>query len=572
MDLVRLILPELILIATACALFLLGVSSKSAARRAAPVIAILALLAAFAVEIVRRSQLDPFNPQAEVDPFNTFRITQFTHFIRMLVAIVSVMFALMFWPSDREATGNSALHFGADAGEFFALFLLSVAGVFLVAGADDMILLLLGIELASIPTYVMVSMSRPLAVAQEAGVKYFFLGAMSAALMLFGFSYLYGTTGTTSLRAAAQIFATTTGGTDAPVLLTAWQMLAVVLLIAGFAFKIAAVPLHVYAADVYQGAATPVTAMLSFIPKTSGMVALLKLLFVAGGGNFAVPQVIAVLLWAMAALTMTVGNVLGLLQFNVKRVLAYSSIAHSGYMLVGVTTLAFAAHNARRGMAQLVQDQALAGVLFYLAAYGIMNAGAFGVLMLLPARPHAHGFSRGTGSPPTPLPATSAETFEDLAGQGRNHPALGLAMAICCFSLIGLPLTVGFFGKVYLILPALRGGLVWLVVITMINAAISAAYYLKIVGTMFLRGEPAPGPFAPQGSAEAEVAPRALLFSRPVALAVVLSAVGTLLLGIVLPANQLLRNAVSAAAHFDERIAAEPARERTAGIALESRR
>src|SRR5439155_16252406 len=165
-----------------------------------------------------------------------------------------------------------------------------------------------------------------------------------------------------------------------------WQTLAVVMLIAGFAFKIAAVPLHFYAGDVYQGAATPVTAFLSFVPKTSGMVALIKVLFMIGGGAgaaaWSLPPQIAKLLWIIAVLTMTVGNALGLLQLNVKRVLAYSSIAHSGYMLVGIATAAWAGAQGD-GM---VVERALQGVLFYLAAYGVMNVAAFGVLMMLPSR------------------------------------------------------------------------------------------------------------------------------------------------------------------------------------------
>jgi NADH-quinone oxidoreductase subunit N len=178
------------------------------------------------------------------------------------------------------------------------------------------------------------------------------------------------------------------------------------------------VPLHFYVGDVYQGAATPMTALLSFVPKTSGIVAMIKLLYIVGGGAFAVPSTIAKLLWALAALTMTFGNILGLIQVaNVKRVLAYSSVAHSGYMLVGLTALAFGATDVDPN---IVRTSALSGVLFYLAAYGIMNAGAFGVLMLLPARKEAHGFSRGTES--ESFANTSAETFEDIAGQGRNHP------------------------------------------------------------------------------------------------------------------------------------------------------
>ena len=225
----------------------------------------------------------------------------------------------------------------------------------------------------------------------------------------------------------------------------------------------------------------------------------------------------------LAVLTMTVGNVLGLLQLNIKRVLAYSSVAHSGYMLVGVAALCYSIGDPTSAEQMSIQQEALQGVLFYLAAYGIMNAGAFGVLMLLPSRDNK--------------PATSAETFEDIAGTGRKHVGLGLAMAVACFSLIGLPLTVGFFGKFYLIQPALRGSNYWLVVLTMINAAISAGYYLRIVGTMFLRAEPAPRAGA------ANVAPIEIR-SLPVSMAIALSVVGTLLFGTILPATKGLSNQV----------------------------
>lgn len=504
-------LPEVILAAVACALFLLGVSSKVSVRRAAPWVALAALVFVFGWQLWR-----PEMNETLADPYGTFRIFYFAHYIKLLAAGIGILLVLLAWPTNSDATGNSALNFGQEAGEFFGLMLLSITGLFLVAGANDIILLFLGLELISIPTYIMVSISRPLAAAQEAGVKYFFLGAMSAAIMLFGFSYLYGTTGTTNLREIAAVFQTTgTGLKSAP---TAWQMLAVVMLIVGFAFKIAAVPLHFYAGDVYQGAATPVTAFLAFVPKAGGFVALIKLLFVVGGGAWLVPEQIAKLIWVLAVLSMTVGNVLGLLQFNVKRVLAYSSIAHSGYMLVGLTAMLYATDATAR-------NDALQGVLFYLAAYGIMNIGAFGVLMLLPAKP---GSGRGGHVPA----ATSAETFEDLAGQGKRYPALGLAMTVCCLSLTGIPLTVGFFGKFYLIRPALNTESYWLVIITMINAAISAAYYLRIIAAMFLRGE--------ETGRERDAAmmkPAAVsLFSgaMPIVLAVLISVLGTLLFGTVL--------------------------------------
>ncbi len=291
------------------------------------------------------------------------------------------------------------------------------------------------------------------------------------------------------------------------------------MIIAGFCFKLAAVPLHFYAGDVYQGAATPVTALLSFVPKVAGMVALLiKILYCIGGPQWGVPPEIGKLIWVLAVLTMTVGNVLGLLQLNIKRVLAYSSVAHTGYMLVGIAAMCNSGGNSG------VYIQALQGVLFYLAAYGIMNAAAFGVLMLLPAR--------------NPQPATSAETFEDIAGTGRKHVVLGLAMATACFSLIGLPLTVGFFGKLYLIRPAAQMAEThWPRRITMCNAAISAGYYLRIVSAMFLR---------------TEVAPRAIpasspppIVSLPVTLAIALSVAGTILFGTVLPATTMLTNHVA---------------------------
>jgi len=269
--------------------------------------------------------------------------------------------------------------------------------------------------------------------------------------------------------------------------------------------------------------------------------------------SWAVPDQIVRLLWVLAALTMTAGNALALMQTNVKRVLAYSSVAHSGYMLVGLTALAGAhASGGAAIQAMRVQNQALEGVLFYLAAYGIMNVAAFGVLALLPTRQAAAATPRGLPIEQTP-PATTAETFDDLAGQGRRHPLLALAMAVSCFSLIGLPLTVGFFGKLYLIKPALDGRFYWLVVVTVVNAAISAAYYLRIVATMFLRSDPVTDlamesditDAAAEGTAAEPFARRAF----PLVAAVGLSVALTLLFGTVFPAtSQLSLRARDAAA------------------------
>jgi NADH-quinone oxidoreductase subunit N len=514
----HLLLPEIILTSVACLLMLMGCSNKISVRRTVPVLALLSLVAVFAV-LCRQASI-----HATGDAAGTLRLFHFSLYIKLLSTGVGALLLLLAWPSNSQATGNSAMNVGQETGEFFALMLFSIVGIFLVASANDLILLFLGIELASIPTYIMVSISRPHSVAQEAGVKYFFLGAMAAAVMLLGFSYLYGVTGTLKLDEISHVLHAhlASGSAMAP-----WTMLALVILIAGFAFKLAAVPLHVYAGDVYQGAATPVTAFLSFVPKTTGMVALIKVLAATGGPNWQFPPQISKLLWVMAVLTMSFGNVLGLLQYNIKRLLAYSSVAHSGYMLVGITALV-GAYSSTSEAAQ-VQNSALQGVLFYQAAYGITNVAAFGVLMLLPSRDSVWG--RGTGS---------AESFEDLAGAGRRYPGLGLCMAVCCFSLIGIPLTVGFLGKLLLIKPALAGDFKWLAGITVLNAAISAAYYLRIVETMFLRDPPT--------ESNVESMPRPF----PIGLAIGLSVLGILLLGVMLPLTQVVTTAAANAAQLDD--------------------
>lgn len=496
-----LILPELIVALTACALFILGASKATAARRSAPVIALLALLGAAILSAVGA----PGTTDAG-DAYGSFKVTDMSTMLRVLACLVSVMFVLLAWPSDKTATSNRSISFGGEACEFFALLLLSVTGMMVVADSNDLATLFLGIELASIPTYVMVTMSRPTEVAQEAGVKYFFLGAAAAAIMLFGISYLYGTTGETNFDKLREHF----NGLRADNLpVPKLVLLAATLMIVGFCFKLAAAPLHFYAGDVYQGAATPVTALLSFVPKTTGVIAIVKLLFILGGQSFAVPPEIGKLIWWLAVVTMTVGNVLGLLQLNVKRVLAYSSVAHSGYLLMGLAVMSGLDEGGSR-------SSALQALLFYLIAYGVMNAAAFGVLMLLPSR--------------SDTPSTTAETYDDLAGTARANPMLGLAMAVSCFSLIGMPLTIGFFGKLYLVRAALEAGasqwMVWLVVITMLNAAVSAAYYLKIVATMWSRADAGPLPHGTVRPAEK---------SLPISLAVGFSVFVTLVFGVALP-------------------------------------
>jgi len=522
--------PEILLVTVGSLLLLLGAVQSAFARKLAPVFAFAALVIVFGKLLVHAPAQMP-----SADQWNTVFVYTFQEYVKLIAAGTGILLVLLAWPTNADGTGNPAIQYGHETAEFFGLMLLSLSGIMFVASANDLIILFLGIELASIPTYIMVSISRPLPVAQEAGVKYFFLGAMAAAIMLFGFSYLYGTTGQTRLTDIARVIHMNGPGHE-------WQILAVSMLLIGFGFKIAAVPLHAYAGDVYQGAATPVTAFLAFVPKTSGFIAILKVLYyvgTVGNSHWILPDTIAKLLWIMAVLTMFVGNVLGLLQHNIKRLLAYSSVAHSGYMLAAITALVSTTNPQ-------VQAAAVGGVLFYLAAYGIMNSGAFGVLMMLPGRdtPMAGHLEPNTpGTPPQTTPTgSSAETFDDIAGQGRKYPVLGLAMAICCWSLTGLPLTVGFFGKFYLIKPIVLAAtgdvktrMVWLAALLVINAAIAAAYYLRIVTAMFIRPEPAPLPSSSAGGPREPIATMARPW--PVIAGIYLSVLGTLVYGINLPAT-----------------------------------
>lgn len=508
--------PVLALIAASCVLLLLSALKPATARSVGPVFTVLVLAA------VGAGSFALYGSPSEDIFTRSLRSENLSQYIRLLVCGAGILFVLLAWPGKRaETSGNGSLAVGSELGEYFALLLLSLSGVLLTVDANNLILLFLGLELASIPTYIMVSISRPLAQAQEAGVKYFFLGAMSAAIMLLGFSYLYGATGSILLSGNIESIATAfSHSPTGPVTFTSLQELAVILLVAGFAFKMAAFPMNVYAADVYQGAASPLTAMLSVVPKTTGLVAIIKLLQVVGGQDLGVPSRILTLLAVLAAITMTIGNIMALLQFNVKRTMAYSSVAQSGYLLAGVVGAL-----SLRGNTEL-QKAALAGVLVYLATYAVMNTGVFAVLQQLPARKRFG--DDATDEQLIERGSASAETFEDMAGYGRHHPLLGLAMAVCCLSLIGVPATAGFLGKLLLAKPLLDGHMGWLLVVLFINAAISAGYYLRIPATLFFR---------PLPEAMTSKSP---LKSLPASLAAALCTIAVLAFGLGLPLSNRL--------------------------------
>lgn len=458
--------PEITLLAGACVCMLIGLSPSARLRKMPAWIAASSLLIAGAILC--------YNPTAKVELLPLALPTSLVPFVKLAIVGVGLLLLLVTSgvPEGLQQTRDAEAHKAQGKpfepgntlrGEFFAFFLLSLTGAMLCAAAEDLVWLFLALELTSLPTYVMVATTRDRAQAQEAAVKYFFLGAMAAAVFLYGFTLIYGATGSTQYQEIYAYLAhqTATGGGVSPLFIVGMA-----LAIIGVSFKIAAVPMHFYTADVYQGAAAPVTAFLAFVPKIAGFVSLLGLLGLTAALDVQHRQPVIWLLWTMAVLTMTVGNVLGLLQTNVKRVLAYSSIAHTGYMLVGLIVVVTASNTALTDAQQPIGNGA-AALVFYLIAYGLATLGAFAVLGSVTYR------------------GEEAQTFDDIAGLGRQNPLLGAIMIISILSLVGLPPLVGFLGKIYLFGSAIQHGYVWLVVIAVLNSAVSAVYYLRIISACY---------------------------------------------------------------------------------------
>jgi NADH-quinone oxidoreductase subunit N len=442
-----LVVPEVILVAAACVLFIGSTIRGSRSLWAiAALVAIGAAVAALVLNPISTSNLNP-----AVSPIWPDGLTMF---IRWASLASTVVLVFLTWSEVSDAL----------AGEYFGCLLMIAAGVNLTAGANELITLFLALELVSIPTYVLLYLAKNDRPAQESAVKYFLLSIFSSAFVLFGFSYLAGQTGTTNIPALLDAFAGAGDG-RLPVL----ALVAVVFVVAGLGFRITAVPFHFYAPDVYQGTTAGAAALLAVIPKLAGFSALIRLLGLVGptatepalAADFHVP----LLLWILATITMTLGNAVALWQDNLQRILAYSSIAHAGYMLVGLTTAPVLA-------AQPGAPGGVPAILFYLVAYSAMTLGAFGVIALLSSA------------------GRRVETVDDLAGLSRTHPGLALTMSALLFSLIGLPLTAGFAGKLMLLFGAIEVPqqlYVWLAVIMVLNAAVGAYYYLRIVGVMYLR-------------------------------------------------------------------------------------
>ncbi|HXT58116.1 MAG TPA: NADH-quinone oxidoreductase subunit N [Pirellulales bacterium] len=388
-------------------------------------------------------------------------IDELGQYIRWLALVVGAALVLLSAQPDK----------GVQEPEFIGTLLLAISGAMLVGSAGDLVLFFLGVELISIPTYVLLYLGRQDAASPEAAVKYFFLSILSSALTLYGFSFLYGVGRSTDLVAIQNALAAEAAD---PTGLRMLAAVAMVLIFAGMGFKVAAAPFHFYAPDVYQGTTNGNAGVLAVLPKIAGFVALVRITAVAMPGLETFGWRIALVL---AVLTMTVGNVIALWQDNIRRLLAYSSIAHAGYMLIGLA-VGFATVESIDDASRL---DGVGALLFYLTVYALATAGTFAALTYL-----------GGGG-------RQIDGVDELAGLARTHPTTALCLAVFMFSLAGLPPLAGFWGKYSLFYTALnvdrapdgdsllRMWFLFLAVAGALNAAIAAAYYLRIISAMYFR-------------------------------------------------------------------------------------
>ena len=381
-------------------------------------------------------------------------------------------------------------------GEYYALMLLSVAGMMAMAAGYDIVLIFIGLELMAISTYVLVGFLRRDRRSNEAALKYLLLGAFSSGIFAYGLSLFYGLTGSTNLGIiASQLSRILAKDPHNPIAIVALLTTAT-----GLLFKIAAVPFHQWAPDAYEGAPTSITGFMSVAVKAAGWAMLLRVLL---WGLLPMRSVWVPLIVFVAIATMTGANFAALTQTNVKRLLAYSSIAHVGYMLLGLVA----------GSPTELSPDGIKGILIYLLVYTFTTAGAFGVILLL---------ERG---------GEEAVRLEDTAGLANRHPLLGLALTIFLLSLIGIPPTAGFVGKFYLFGAAVRSGYYWLAVIGVLNSAIAAYYYLRVIVSMYMR--------------EPEGTPTSVVPSFAGALALVVALWGVVQLGLLpAPLFDLAQSAV----------------------------
>jgi NADH-quinone oxidoreductase subunit N len=425
------ILPEIFLSVLAMVLLLINVFIPGDRKAYLGYLSFIGIVAAgVLVAAGWGGHIESFSGSVVLDNFATFF---------KMIFLVSAGLAILISDQYMEREG-------CNQGELYPLILFTVVGMMLMASGTDLMTVFLGLEVMSVSLYVLAGFNRTNIKSNEAGLKYFLLGAFSTGFLLYGMALTYGATGTTQISKIAAAV----GQMSLPsanIMLVAGMLL----MLSGFAFKVAAAPFHMWTPDVYEGAPTPMTAFMSAGPKAAGFAAALRIFLVA------LPTLQVEwgqVLWVLAVVTMTVGNITALRQDNIKRMLAYSSIAHAGYALVGFT--------AGNGTGT-------AGILFYMLSYAFMNIGAFAIIILVGKKGESNG------------------NVQDFAGLGVKHPVLAVAMSIFLFSLAGMPPTAGFIGKFYLFSGAIQKGYIWLAVIGVLNSAASVYYYLRVMVYMYMK-------------------------------------------------------------------------------------
>jgi NADH-quinone oxidoreductase subunit N len=432
------ILPLVFLVGWACLLLLVDLFIPKDHKGITALLAAIGLIVSMALTLTQLGlSTAAFNDMIVVDGFSLF-----LNLIFLGSGLVGVALAFDYLK-----------RMGLERGEYYVLLLFSITGMMLMGLAADLIVVFLALELLSIPLYVLAGFARPQVQSEEASLKYFLLGAFSAGFMVYGIALVFGATGATGLSEIVAAFSAATAD-------VALASIGAALVMVGLGFKVAAVPFHMWTPDVYQGAPSAVTAFMSVGAKAAGFAALLRVFVLAFP---AISMDLTPVLWALAALTMILGNVVAISQSNIKRLLAYSSIAHAGYILMALVPY------GQEGVA----GDAVASALFYLMAYAFTNFAAWAVVISLEK-------SEGRGL-----------AISDYAGMGRKHPALAAVMAVAMLSFTGVPPTLGFLGKFYLFRTVLEGGFVWLAIIGVLTSLISAYYYLRVVIVMYMQdGEP----------------------------------------------------------------------------------
>jgi NADH-quinone oxidoreductase subunit N len=431
------LLPYLILTVWTCVLLLVDLFIPKGRKGITAFLSALGLAITLGYSITQVGiESTGFNSMVALDGFSTFA---------NILLLTSGLFAIAL------AYGYTK-RMGIERGEYYTLTLFSLTGMMLMAQANDLIMVFLALELLSIPLYVLSAISRKVN-SEESGVKYFLLGAFASGFVVYGTALIFGATGSTNLNV---IFIQSASGATSGLLLA----IGAALLLVGFGFKVAAVPFHMWTPDVYQGAPTSVTAFMAAGAKIAGFMALFRVFVTAFP---AISADMTDILWALSALTMIVGNLTAISQTNIKRMLAYSAIAHAGYIL-----MAFVPYGNEK-----VAPVAVAAGLFYLVAYAVSNFGSWGVVIALEK-------ADGKGL-----------EIEDYAGLAKKHPVLAAAMTIFMLSLIGFPPTLGMVGKFYLFRSAVDGGFIGLALIGLVTSLLSAFYYLRIVVNMYMKeGDP----------------------------------------------------------------------------------